>query len=235
MIEKKIGTRDMLDGRPWAARDPNGRVNEASMLDIQDWFYNEGLVKQKFPIGRLIDFELCRRGGERIGPVRADQQKQPASWLPLKRRSSSMGIAPYSPARRVVTGHDSTGKAIVLIDDNTPYTARRDEKTLQQRIWVTDKFPVAMDGDKDRAAIEVRIAPPANGTIIRYLDIPPESEEAEEAAERSYGEDARATSITCRRACGRRAIPACIAPAPSTTRSCSRARSTCSLTTPRCI
>ena len=28
-----------------------------------------------------------------------------------------MGIAPYSPARRVVTGHDSTGKAVVLIDD----------------------------------------------------------------------------------------------------------------------
>ena len=71
-----------------------------------------------------------------------------------------MGIAPYSPARRVVTGHDSTGKAIVLIDDNTPYTARRDEKTLQQRIWVTDKFPVDMSGDKDRGGIEVRIAPP---------------------------------------------------------------------------
>jgi len=89
-----------------------------------------------------------------------------------------MGIAPYSPARRVVTGHDSTGKAIVLIDDNTPYTARRDEKTLQQRIWVTDKFPVAMDGDKDRAGIEVRIAPPPGGTVIRYLDIPPEDPEA---------------------------------------------------------
>ena len=88
-----------------------------------------------------------------------------------------MGIAPYSPARRVVTGHDKTGKAIVLIDDNTPYTARRDEKTLQQRLWVTDKFPVDMSGDKDRGAIEVRIAPPAGGTVIRYLDIPPESEE----------------------------------------------------------
>ena len=29
-----------------------------------------------------------------------------------------MGIEPYSPARRVVTGHDSTGKAVVIIDDN---------------------------------------------------------------------------------------------------------------------
>jgi len=88
-----------------------------------------------------------------------------------------MGTAPGTPARRVVTGHDKTGKAIVLLDDTTPYTSRR-EGTFQQRLWVTDKFPVDMRGDKDRGGIEVRIAPPANGTIIRYLDIPPESEEA---------------------------------------------------------
>lgn len=68
MIEKKIGTRDMLEGRPWAARDPNGRVNEASMLDIQDWFYNEGLVKQKFPIGRLIDSSFADEAAKELGP-----------------------------------------------------------------------------------------------------------------------------------------------------------------------
>ena len=68
MIEKKIGTRDMLDGRPWAARDPNGRVSEASMLDIQDWFYNEGLVKQKFPIGRLIDSSYADEAAKELGP-----------------------------------------------------------------------------------------------------------------------------------------------------------------------
>jgi quercetin dioxygenase-like cupin family protein len=88
-----------------------------------------------------------------------------------------MGIAPYSPARRVVTGHDSTGKAIVIIDDNTPYTAKRAEGTLQQRIWVTDKNPADMSGDKDRGGIEVRIAPPPGGSVIRYLDIPPENAE----------------------------------------------------------
>ncbi len=68
MIDKKIGTRDMLDGRPWAARDPNGRVSEASMLDIQDWFYNEGLVKQKFPIGRLIDSSYADEAAKELGP-----------------------------------------------------------------------------------------------------------------------------------------------------------------------
>jgi mannose-6-phosphate isomerase-like protein (cupin superfamily) len=89
-----------------------------------------------------------------------------------------MGIEPNSLARRVVTGHDSTGKAIVIIDDNTPYTARRAEGAFQQRIWVTDTGPADMRGDTDRGAIEVRIAPPTGGSIIRYLDIPPESEES---------------------------------------------------------
>jgi NitT/TauT family transport system substrate-binding protein len=68
MIDKKIGTREMLDGRPWAARDPNGRVSEASMLDIQDWFYNEGLVKQKFPIDRLIDSSYANEAAKELGP-----------------------------------------------------------------------------------------------------------------------------------------------------------------------
>lgn len=68
MIQKKIGTRDMLDNRPWAARDPNGRINEASMLDIQDWFYNDGLIKQKFPIDRLIDASYASEAAKELGP-----------------------------------------------------------------------------------------------------------------------------------------------------------------------
>jgi mannose-6-phosphate isomerase-like protein (cupin superfamily) len=88
-----------------------------------------------------------------------------------------MGIAPFSPVRRVVTGHDATGKAIAFIDGNTPYTATRpDSGAMQQRIWVTDKNPADMRGDTDRGGIEVRIAPPTGGSIIRVLDIPPETE-----------------------------------------------------------
>jgi len=51
----------------WAAREPNGRVSEASMLDIQDWFYNEELVKQKFPIGRLIDAGFADEAAKELG------------------------------------------------------------------------------------------------------------------------------------------------------------------------
>ncbi len=90
-----------------------------------------------------------------------------------------MGIAPFSPVRRIVTGHDATGKAIVLMDGETPYKATRpDSGAMQQRIWVTDKTPADMKGDRDRGGIEVRIAPPPGGSVIRVLDIPPESEAA---------------------------------------------------------
>lgn len=68
MVQKKIGTREMLDNRPWAARDPNGRINQASILDIQDWFYNDGLIKQKFPIDRLIDPSYADEAAKELGP-----------------------------------------------------------------------------------------------------------------------------------------------------------------------
>ena len=38
------------------------------MLDIQDWFYNEGLVKQKYPIGRLIDSSFADEAAKELGP-----------------------------------------------------------------------------------------------------------------------------------------------------------------------
>jgi NitT/TauT family transport system substrate-binding protein len=68
MVEKKIGTRDMLENRPWSARDPNGRINAASILDIQDVYYNEGLVKQKFPAERLIDSSFADEAAKELGP-----------------------------------------------------------------------------------------------------------------------------------------------------------------------
>ena len=68
MIDKKIGTRDMLENRPWAARDPNGRISAASILDIEDFFYNEGLIKERFPIARLIDSSYADEAAKELGP-----------------------------------------------------------------------------------------------------------------------------------------------------------------------
>ncbi len=74
MIDKKVATRELLETRPWAARDPNGRLNEASVLDIQDWFFKEGLVKQKFPAERLIDASFANEASKELGPFVLDNK-----------------------------------------------------------------------------------------------------------------------------------------------------------------
>ncbi len=68
MVRKNVAVRDLLETRPWSARDPNGRFNIASVLDIQDWFYKAGLIKEKFPATRLIDASFADEVAKELGP-----------------------------------------------------------------------------------------------------------------------------------------------------------------------
>jgi mannose-6-phosphate isomerase-like protein (cupin superfamily) len=76
--------------------------------------------------------------------------------------------------RRVVTGHDETGKAVVLIDGPSPYkNVRPGSGTAARLLWVTDTSPADMSGEADRAAVKIGIAPPAGGSVFRVVDFPP--------------------------------------------------------------
>jgi mannose-6-phosphate isomerase-like protein (cupin superfamily) len=76
--------------------------------------------------------------------------------------------------RRVVTGHDATGKAVVLMDGPNPYkNVRPGSGTAARLLWVTDKTPADMAGGADRAAVKMGIAPPAGGSVFRVVDFPP--------------------------------------------------------------
>jgi mannose-6-phosphate isomerase-like protein (cupin superfamily) len=76
--------------------------------------------------------------------------------------------------RRVVTGHDQTGKAIVLFDGANPYkNVRPGSGTVARLLWVTDQTPADMCGDADRAAVKIGIAPAAGGSVFRVVDFPP--------------------------------------------------------------
>ena len=56
MIKYKVMTdRALLDRIPWQGRDPNGRMDAGTVLDIQDWFFKEKMISKKFPAERLID------------------------------------------------------------------------------------------------------------------------------------------------------------------------------------
>jgi quercetin dioxygenase-like cupin family protein len=78
--------------------------------------------------------------------------------------------------RRIVTGHDENGKAIVLIDGepgNTRTSAAGNTSTL---MWCTDRTPAAMplgEHIEDMGARVIGTPPPPNGTRFTVNEIAP--------------------------------------------------------------
>ena len=78
------------------------------------------------------------------------------------------------PVRRVVTGHRE-GRAVVLFDSAAPNQKLRQASGLVSTlVWVTDETPADISGSSDRAAREIGVPPPPNGSILRVVDFPPE-------------------------------------------------------------
>src|SRR3712207_4248054 len=77
--------------------------------------------------------------------------------------------------RRVVTGHDETGKAIVLLDGAAPNAKVRAAAggLISTLLWVADETPADIEGHQDRAEREIGVAPPAGGSIFRMVEFPP--------------------------------------------------------------
>lgn len=79
--------------------------------------------------------------------------------------------------RRVVTGHDAGGKAIVTIDGNAPNVGFRESSGVYSTLlWVTDGTPADNGGDADAADRTIATAPPEAGSILRIVDFPPASQ-----------------------------------------------------------
>jgi mannose-6-phosphate isomerase-like protein (cupin superfamily) len=76
--------------------------------------------------------------------------------------------------RRVVTGHDQSGKAVVLHDGIATNTRRRAfAGTASTLLWVTDGAPADIDGLQDQAERTIATAPPPGGSILRIVDFTP--------------------------------------------------------------
>src|SRR5450432_311732 len=94
---------------------------------------------------------------------------------------SSIRIQTMSHAtRRVVTGHDDNGKAIIESDGPAPNVkVREGAGFVSTLLWVTDETPVNAGLRIDRADRTIAVAPPANGTILRIVNFPPVTPEVE--------------------------------------------------------
>ena len=78
------------------------------------------------------------------------------------------------PIRRVVTGKDANGKAIVVTDGAASRVhARKELGVTNTVLWVTDSTPAKLSEPGDAANREVGVVPPPSGTIFRIVEFGP--------------------------------------------------------------
>jgi hypothetical protein len=79
--------------------------------------------------------------------------------------------------RRVLTGHDSSGKSIIMTDGIAPNVLEMASMPglALTDLWETKGSPASNDGIADAAARPVHLEPPKNGTILRIVEFPPDS------------------------------------------------------------
>jgi naringenin degradation protein FdeH len=80
--------------------------------------------------------------------------------------------------RRVVTGHDKSGKAIVISDGLAPNVKSNPLRPGHRSsdIWKTNAMPVALTAAEDDPTLGPRTIHPApQGTVIRIAELQPES------------------------------------------------------------
>lgn len=85
-----------------------------------------------------------------------------------------------NPVRRVVTGHDSSGRAIIQEDGPVARVQRIGGAIgpVFHEVWNTQATPAPIDAASgEPAETGIILAPPKGGTRIRVLDIPPEGDE----------------------------------------------------------
>ena len=74
--------------------------------------------------------------------------------------------------RRVVTGHDQNGRAIVAIDETCHNVISGRRNNASCVVWSTGEFPADNDTDADGGARKVATTDP-NGTVFRIIEYGP--------------------------------------------------------------
>jgi mannose-6-phosphate isomerase-like protein (cupin superfamily) len=85
----------------------------------------------------------------------------------------------FPPIHRVVTGHDANGKAVVSSDGPLPTVTEITAipGTIFHEVWCTAGTPAPVDDGPDPSVGPLMLPPPKHGTRMRFVDIPPDSDE----------------------------------------------------------
>lgn len=82
------------------------------------------------------------------------------------------------PVRRIVTGQNSAGKSVILMDGPAPNSTS--PPTVSQLVntvlWITDSCPASNRGNEDASpkGRQLGIEPPSRGSVFRIVDFPPD-------------------------------------------------------------
>ena len=79
--------------------------------------------------------------------------------------------------RRVVTGHDKDGQSIFVMDGKAPNVLEMASMpgVALTDLWRTKSSPASNAGNADAATGRIKLEPPAEGTILRIVEFPPDS------------------------------------------------------------
>jgi quercetin dioxygenase-like cupin family protein len=81
--------------------------------------------------------------------------------------------------RRVVTGHDASGRAIVLEDGPCPavHTNPHRPGHISHDLWKTSASPIPIGAEEPDPTVGPKVLhPPRNGSVFRISIVPPETE-----------------------------------------------------------
>ncbi len=73
----KSGTErrpELLNDYAWQSRDPNGRINVASALDMQAWYRKNKFISADLPATRLVDMSYVDYAVAKLGPFELENK-----------------------------------------------------------------------------------------------------------------------------------------------------------------
>lgn len=87
--------------------------------------------------------------------------------------------------KRVVTGHDDQGQACVASCAPTPnnFPLKAVPGTVFYEVWNSIASPALLDNADDPTSKPLQLSPSASGSVIRVVDIPPDSVQNQVSAE----------------------------------------------------
>jgi quercetin dioxygenase-like cupin family protein len=86
-----------------------------------------------------------------------------------------MAAMTHPTPRRIVTGHDDSGRSVVLSDAPTPTTAALENGSAFHEIWATSDTPAPIfpTESAEPTARPLQVPPDPRGTIVHVIDMPP--------------------------------------------------------------